>query len=150
MRLNGSLVSLQNEIPNALQLQRQVARAIGAVQVRAARGKSVPASAAKLAQLFDQAKAQLTALNTRVRTLTIAPGTVALTSGAPSQQLTVTRVAFDNSSTNVTASGTVYSSSAPGVATVSAGGLVTRVAAGTTVVKATHQGVTAERTVTVS
>lgn len=147
MRLNGTLPSLQNDIPNALQLQRQIARAVGAVQVRANRSKTIPASSAKLASLFTAAAAQLTLLAAKVRTLVITPGTVTVTVAAPTVQLVVTATAFDGTTANVAATST-YVSSNPAVATVSGTGLVTRVANGTATVTATYKGVPAEKLVT--
>jgi hypothetical protein len=80
-----------------------------------------------------------------VTAIAVAPETVELDlSDVETQQLTVT----DNNSVNRTSAAT-YSSSASGVATVSAGGLITPVSAGTATITATYQGHTDTCAVTV-
>lgn len=66
--------------------------------------------------------------------ITVAPATKTLTVAAPTQQLTITKAPTGASNGTVT-----YVSSDPTKATVSATGLVTRVANGTTTVTATSQ-----------
>jgi uncharacterized protein YjdB len=82
--------------------------------------------------------------------IAVTPSPVAV-AVAGTQQLTVTGTYSDSTTANLTA-GSTFASSATGVATVSAGGLVTGVAAGTATITATHtaSGKTATTTVTVS
>lgn len=83
-----------------------------------------------------------------VTSITIAPATVTLTVAAPTQQLTPTVLPA-----NAADKGVTYTSSDPTKATVSATGLVTRVANGTTNITVTAKdgsGVNAVRLVTVT
>ncbi len=68
--------------------------------------------------------------------IAVTPASSTLAPGA-TQQLTVTGTYSDSSTANLTA-GSTFVSSSPGVATVSAAGLVTAVAVGTTTITATH------------
>lgn len=68
---------------------------------------------------------------------------------AGTQQLTVTATYSNTATDDVTATST-YESATPGVATVDANGLVTGVSAGSSVITATHNGLTDTSTVTVS
>lgn len=67
---------------------------------------------------------------------------------ATTQQLTATMTMTDDSTEDVTATAT-YQSSATGVATVNAAGLITAVGEGTATITATHSGLTATCAVTV-
>ena len=68
--------------------------------------------------------------------IAVTPASSTLAPGA-TQQLTVTGTYSDSSTANLTA-GSTFVSASPGVATVSAGGLVTAVAVGSTTITATH------------
>ena len=68
--------------------------------------------------------------------IAVTPASSTLAPGA-TQQLTVTGTYSDSSTANLTA-GSTFVSSSPGVATVSAAGIVTAVAVGTSTVTATH------------
>ncbi|MNO13203.1 Bacterial Ig-like domain (group 2) [compost metagenome] len=121
---------------NGLVLGRKVGET--KIHVRTADGsqllKSVPVTA--VAQLVP------------VASITLAPATVTLTVAAPTQQLTATVLPAD-----ATEKGITWTSSAPAIATVSATGLVTRVANGSAVITATAKdgsGKTATRNVTVT
>lgn len=138
----SDLPSLQSTIPNALQLQRQVARAIGAVQTHAYRVPgSAPASLALLDDFFDQAIAKLAAIPDKVRSLDVTPNSFATldVSSGTTQQLVAT--AAKQVGTAVVTGSTTWTSSNPAVATVSSGGLVTPVAPGSAVITGTYQGV---------
>ncbi len=80
--------------------------------------------------------------------ITVAPTTLAL-NPAGTGQIVVTANMSDSTTSTVTSSAT-FSSSASGVATVSTGGLVTAVAAGTATITATYQTKTATVAVTVT
>jgi hypothetical protein len=69
--------------------------------------------------------------------------------GAGTNQWTATVTKADSSTVDVTTAAT-WSSATPAAATVDANGLVTRVAAGSSVITATYGGVTNTRTMTVS
>lgn len=86
--------------------------------------------------------------NVVVTSLTVAPSSVAVNEGG-TQQLVVSANLSDGS-TQVVTSQASYQSSDAAVATVSAGGLVTGVAAGDAVVTATYQGVSTTVAVEVS
>lgn len=86
--------------------------------------------------------------NTDATSLAISPSAPAI-SGVGTQQLTITATMRDGSTRDVTSTSS-YVSATPGKATVSATGLVTGVASGTSVITVTYQGVKATATVTVS
>ncbi|MCL6557478.1 MAG: chitobiase/beta-hexosaminidase C-terminal domain-containing protein [Firmicutes bacterium] len=80
--------------------------------------------------------------------ISLSLGSSSLTVGGTTNSV-VTATYSDNSSADVTGSAS-YTSSAPAVATVNAGGVVTAVGVGQTVITATYGGKTATATVTVS
>lgn len=86
--------------------------------------------------------------------IAITPAPLTFTAAGQTQQLVVTAHYPDNSTKDVSASnaGTNYTTSNAGIASVSAGGLVTAVASGTVVIQATNDGasgiITANVTVT--
>ena len=67
---------------------------------------------------------------------------------ATTQQLTATLTMSDDSTQDVTSTAT-YQSSATGVATVNAAGLITAVGEGAATITATHSGLTSQCAVTV-
>jgi uncharacterized protein YjdB len=83
-----------------------------------------------------------------LQTIAVTPATANVTVGG-TQQLTATATYSDKSTKNVTST-VSWASSAPAVATVSAGGLITAVAAGTTTVTASMNGISSQSTVTVA
>lgn len=146
----SDLPSLQSNIPNALQLQRQIARAIGSVQTHAYRVPGVaPASLALLKSLFTAANAALDAIPDKVRSLDVTPNSPATldVSSNTTQQLVAT--AQKQVGTAVVTGTTTWTSSDPTKATVSSGGLVSPVAPGSTVIRGTYQGVYDEVTINV-
>lgn len=148
----AKLPSTRGKITVGQQLRREMAKAIGEVETYARRGSVLPSSAAALTALFTAGNAAIAAAIARPASLAIAPGTVTLTSGATTQQLTVTATAFTGSTSDVTNSstGTTYVSSDPTKATVAVNGLVTRVAIGTTTITASNGNKSTTRLVTVS
>jgi uncharacterized protein YjdB len=92
--------------------------------------------------------ATLTITTATVSGISVQPGSISAAAGA-TQQLLVTANFTDGSSQNVTQSST-YTSSAPSIATVSSGGLVTTVAQGTATVTVTLNANTATVPVAVS
>jgi len=83
-----------------------------------------------------------------IASLAITPNPIAIT-GTGTQQLTVTATRQDGA-TSVVTSQCTFVSATPAKATVSAAGLVTGVATGTSVISASLQGVTATDTATIS
>lgn len=84
--------------------------------------------------------------------LAIAPAALSFTGAGQTTQLTVTARYPDNSTRDVSAAGagTNYTTSNPGIASVSPDGLVTAVASGTVVIQATNDGAAAIITATVT
>ena len=82
-----------------------------------------------------------------VATLSLTPTTLSLTTG---QSGTITATARDARGTLLSGRTVTWSSSAPGVATVSSSGTVTAVAVGTATITATSEGVSATTAVTVT
>lgn len=147
----SDLPALQSNIPNALQLQRQIARAVGAVQARAARTApgTVPASRDLLKSLFTAANDALDAISLKARSLDVTPNSPATldVSSATTQQLVAT--VQRQAATAVVTGSTTWVSSDPTIATVSSGGLVTPVAPGSCTVTGTYQGVSDSVTINV-
>lgn len=83
-----------------------------------------------------------------VSSIALTPNPIAIT-GTATQQLVATATLRDGTTRVVTTQCT-YVSATPSKATVSAAGLVTGVAASTSVISATYQGITATDTCTVS
>lgn len=79
--------------------------------------------------------------------MTVAPKTVTLTTGESAK---VSATAKDASGTTVTGKTVVWTSSKPSVASVNSSGSVTALAAGTTTIKATVDGVSGQASVTVT
>jgi len=85
----------------------------------------------------------------RLLSIAVTPATVPLLVGGPTQALTVTATFSSGPATDVTSS-SAFTTSAPAVATVSTGGVVTAVAAGSATITATYSGQTATAAVTVT
>jgi hypothetical protein len=128
------LPNTSGSISNGLQLARQMARAIGQVQVYADSIEAIPPNRAPLIALFTAANAFLTALDLKVRTFTamIADSTLTV---AQVSAVTYSATLYNNSV--VTTGRTVtLASSDPLVASVSALN-VTGVGAGTATITVT-------------
>lgn len=148
----ANLPSLRGLITNGALLRLQLAKAVGSVEVYANRGSVEPASADALKAFLTAGIAAVDEVLTRPASIVITPTTVTLTVAAPTQQLVVTKTTLAAASVVVTpaASGTTYVSSDPTKATVSAAGLVTRVANGTTTITAKNGSKSDTQLVTVT
>lgn len=135
----AQLPNLDGKISNGQQLRREVAKAVSQVEVYANRANIEPASLDALVAFFQAAIDRINLVNDFSKSLALT-GTQTVTAGAPTSQLTATLTQLDAGTVDVTAAvaGTVYVSSDPTKATVSTGGLVTRVANGTTTITATN------------
>ncbi len=103
---------------------------------------------AKLGAITGTADLTVTALPATLSAITVSPATVTVARSA-TRQLTATGAYSDGSSKDLTGSVT-WSSSQPGIASVTAGGLVTGVAGGSAVITASLSGLSGTSQVTVS
>lgn len=121
----ANLPTLHTFIANGNQLRIQMAKAISAVEVYRKRGTNEPASAAKLKALFQAGIDAIDASATAVASVSVAPTT---SSGAVGSTVQLVPTVLPANATN---KAVTYTSATPATATVSASGLVTRIAAGT-------------------
>lgn len=84
----------------------------------------------------------LTGTSIQLSQIAVSPNPVTLTSGSSTQQLTVIGIQSGAKANIINPDGTTFVSSVPATATVSAGGLITRVAIGSTVITATNGALT--------
>lgn len=146
----ANLPSMYGTIRNGFILNRELAKSLSQLEVYIMNSGTVSAGAAKLKATLTAAIAVIDDMPARTKSIAITPATVTLSlAGTTTQQLVVTKTPLVGSTSNV-ASTSVYSSSDPTKATVSATGLVTAVAVGTTVITATFGGATATKLVTVT
>lgn len=125
----SSLPTVHGTIANGYRLRTEMAKALSTVQVYRNRGLNEPASAAKLRALFTAGVAALDATTVVALTaLAVAPTT---SSGAVGSTVQITPTFTP---ANATYKGLTYVSSNPAVASVSATGLITRLATGTATV----------------
>lgn len=150
----ASLPSLRGYITNGGELRVEAAKALSEAERYLRRmGTTNTGALARLAALtdfIDVMAAKVAELNDYPRSIAITPSTVSIAVSA-TQQLTVTSTQVDGGTANVAGNAsTLYTSSDPTKATVSATGLVTGVAAGTTTITATYKGKVATKLVTVT
>lgn len=150
----AQLPSLRGIITNGGELRVETAKALSEAERYLRRmGSTSTGAVARITALqafVDAMQDKLDQLNDRPVSIAITPSTVSIAAAA-TQQLTVTATQVDGGTANVAASAsTLYTSSDPTKATVSATGLVTGVAAGTTTITARYLGRTATKLVTVT
>lgn len=149
----ASFPSLQGHVGNGKAIAHELARAIGQIESYVMRNRKEPAASALLTAFLQYGITTIDNAGKLIRSLAITPTTVTLSlAGTTTQQLVVTATLADSTTSVVTpaASGTVYTSSDPTKATVSAAGLVTAVAVGTTTITATNKGISDTQLVTVT
>ena len=95
-----------------------------------------------------QGTATLTVTSPVLASIGVAPANPSIAAGN-TQQFTATGTYSDGSTQNLTSTAT-WSSSAPGVATIPAGGLATSLIAGTSIISATMSGIAGSTTLTVT
>jgi len=148
----SNLPTLHKFLGNGWQLRTELAKAISSVQTYAKKGKTDPAARAKLSALLTAAQAELTAVGNYPKSLALTAADTALSLGSDtSEQCVATVTEIDGGTRVVTGdSKTVYTSSNPAVATVSAGGLVTAVAVGSVTISAQYEDAVGTRAFTVA
>lgn len=147
----SNLPSTRGYISTGAQLRTQLAKAISQLETYAKRASVLPPGVASLQTFLDAGDTALTAIKALPASIAIT-GTLTLSAGSPTSQLTVTKTPLSGSTSDVTAAaaGTTYTSSNTAVFTVSTAGLMTRVAAGSATVTAQNGNKTDTKTITVS
>lgn len=143
------LPSTQGLLSTGGSLRTALVKSLNELQIAINAGNSSAGDKAEALQdLLDAGTAKVTALLAKVLSITVTP---ASSSGAASgtTQLAVSAKKADGTTATVTGTAT-YASSDTEVATVSAGGLITRVAVGSAVVTVSYAGFSKEVPVTVT
>lgn len=125
--------SLSRFVMNSQNLRFELARAISSIESATRRGSVLPPAVAKFNTMITFLTASMTALNLYTKSVAATPNPVVAGAPASTQQLVVTQTRMDNTTAVVTGTAS-YVSSDVTKATVSAAGLVTRVATGSAVI----------------